>query len=118
MSKERGTSPEYPDIPPLYPNYYPRYYAGGPPSEHWAPRDSDGDVQERRPGLWSRLKAWFARPASKRVAEVPPLELPLLVALSKHADEHRPERPILLAVDHFEGLDRRIAVRRGLPICG
>jgi len=25
-----------------------------------------GDVQERRPGLWSRLKAWFARPAPKR----------------------------------------------------
>ena len=31
MSKERGTSPEYPDIPPLYPSYYPRYDAGGPP---------------------------------------------------------------------------------------
>jgi hypothetical protein len=64
--QERGTTPEYPDIPPLYPSYYPRYYAGGPPPEHCAPRDSDGDIQERRPGLWSRLKAWFARPAPKR----------------------------------------------------
>jgi hypothetical protein len=23
-------------------------------------------IQKRRPGLWTRLKAWFARPAPKR----------------------------------------------------
>jgi hypothetical protein len=33
------------------------------PSER--PRSSDEGVQERH-GLWSRVKAWFARPAPKR----------------------------------------------------
>jgi len=34
--------------------------------EHWWPRYSDEGIQSRRPGLWMRLKAWFARPAPKR----------------------------------------------------
>jgi hypothetical protein len=38
-----------------------------PPSpEHWWPRYSDEDTPERRPGLWTRLRDWFARPAPKR----------------------------------------------------
>ncbi|HEY8236855.1 MAG TPA: hypothetical protein VIF85_09460 [Gaiellaceae bacterium] len=36
------------------------------PPEHWRPRNSEEGAQERRPGLWTRLKAWFARPAPKR----------------------------------------------------
>jgi len=40
--------------------------AFGMPTEHWGPRYSDEDTQERRPGLWTRLKAWFARPGPRR----------------------------------------------------
>ena len=36
--------------------------------------------------------------------------------LEDAADEHRPERPILLAVDQELGLDRWLAVRRGLRV--
>ena len=38
----------------------------GKPTEHWAPQDSDEGIVERPPGLWTRLKAWFDRPAQKR----------------------------------------------------
>ena len=38
----------------------------GTPPEHWGPRYSDEGIGERRPGLWTRLKAWFDRPAPKR----------------------------------------------------
>ena len=30
------------------------------------PRIADEGIHERRHGLWTRLKAWFARPAPKR----------------------------------------------------
>ena len=36
------------------------------PPEHWGPRYSDENIGEGRPGLRTRLKAWFARPAPKR----------------------------------------------------
>jgi hypothetical protein len=35
--------------------------------------------------------------------------------VSQHPDEHRPERPILLAVDQQPSARRRLAVWRGLP---
>jgi hypothetical protein len=31
-----------------------------------ASRSRHEGIHERRPGLWTRLKAWFARPAPKR----------------------------------------------------
>ena len=37
-----------------------------PPEPSGRPRHSDEGIQERRPGLWTRLKAWFARPAPER----------------------------------------------------
>ena len=40
--------------------------APGMPPEHWGPRFSDEGIWERRPGLWTRLRAWFGRPAPKR----------------------------------------------------
>jgi hypothetical protein len=43
------------------------------------------------------------------------LDAALALSLTEHADQHRPERPILLAVDQ-EDLDCRLAVRRGLPV--
>ena len=61
MSNERGPSPEYPDVAPLYP----RYYAGGLPPEH-SQREVEKIAEERsredeflqrhkRPSLWRRL---------------------------------------------------------------
>jgi hypothetical protein len=62
VSKERGTSPEYPDIPPLYPSYYPRY-AGRPPEhsqhdiERIAEEHSRDEVpqEHKKPSLWRRF---------------------------------------------------------------
>ena len=61
VSGERGTSPEYPDVPPLYP----RYYAGGLPPEHSQPeieriaeersREDEALGKRHRPSLWRRV---------------------------------------------------------------
>ena len=61
MGQERGPSPEYPDVAPLYPRYYP----GGLPPEH-SQREVEQIAEERsredealhrrkRPSLWRRL---------------------------------------------------------------
>ena len=61
VSTERGTSPEYPDVPPRYPSYYPLGHALG--NSH---REVDRMVGERsredealqghrKPSLWKRL---------------------------------------------------------------
>jgi hypothetical protein len=65
VSKDRGTSPEYPDVPPLYP----RVYAGGLPPEH-SQHDIERIAEEhsredealdealqghKKPSLWKRL---------------------------------------------------------------
>jgi hypothetical protein len=60
MGEERGTSPEFPDVPPLYPRYFP----GGLPPEH-SQREvakiaeersrEDEALRGKRPSLWRRL---------------------------------------------------------------
>jgi hypothetical protein len=40
----------------------------------------------------------------------------LAICLPQHADQHCPERPVLLAVDQELDLDRWLAVRRGLSV--
>jgi hypothetical protein len=61
VSKERGTSPEYPDVPPFYPRFFPT----GLPPEH-SEDDIDRIAVERgredealrgrkRRSLWRRL---------------------------------------------------------------
>jgi hypothetical protein len=61
VNRERGTSPEYPDIPPLYPRYFP---TGLPPehSQHDIERIAEEHSREdealqghKKPSLWKRL---------------------------------------------------------------
>jgi hypothetical protein len=58
-----GNVSKDPDVPPSHAE---GAEALGMPPEHWRPRNSEEGAQERRPGLWTRLKAWFARPTPKR----------------------------------------------------
>jgi hypothetical protein len=61
VSDNRGTSPEYPDIPPLYPRYFP---TGLPPehSQHDIERIAEEHSREdealqehKKPSLWERF---------------------------------------------------------------
>ena len=73
MSKERGTTPEYPD-----PRRQDMSRAGGAAplpdlSQHnldrlAAERSREDEALQghKKPPIWTRLKAWFARPAPKR----------------------------------------------------
>ena len=42
--------------------------------------------------------------------------LTTLIRFTQHADEHRPKRPVLLAVDASVALHRRLAVKARLPV--
>jgi hypothetical protein len=62
VNRDRGTSPEYPDIPPLYPRYFP---TGLPPehSQHDIERIAEEHSREdealqehKKPSLWKRLR--------------------------------------------------------------
>ena len=61
VAEERGPSPDYPDVAPLYPRYYP----GGLPPEHSQHeveeiaeerrREDEALHSHKRPSLWRRL---------------------------------------------------------------
>ena len=62
VRKERGTSPEYPDIPPQYPSYYPRGGGRPPESQHDIERIAEEHSREeaalqrdKKPSFWKRL---------------------------------------------------------------
>jgi hypothetical protein len=53
-----------PELPPSHAQAKEAFGMPREPSER--SRHSDEGIQERRPGLWTRLKAWFDLPAPKR----------------------------------------------------
>jgi hypothetical protein len=59
-----GNMSKDPELPPSHAKAAEAF--GMPPEPSEGSRNSDRGLQERRPGLWMRLKAWFARPAPKR----------------------------------------------------